>query len=169
MIRVIILILLLVPAIVIAEEPYKEVKKLIDQALPTGNFEHVLWYEAAEKLQLPLKNNESWGKYYASFLYAYGAGGFENNYKKAEEMGLSAAQEGFLPAMIDRARRNEYGLSGTIDFEKALRWYEKAALEGSRSAAGRLEDVYLNGELGQNRDESKAAKWSEIKGECDQP
>lgn len=169
MLRVLILTILFVPAMVTADEAYDDVSEIINKALPTGNFEHKLWYEAARKLKLPLESNRAWARYYASFLYTYGAGGYEQNYEKADEMGLSAAHEGFLPAMEDRARRNEYGLSGTIDFEKALMWYEKAALAGSRSAAARLEEVYLFGELGQKVDKVKAAKWNGIKGECGQP
>lgn len=169
MIRTIAFTLLIVPFLVMANESYREVKSLINNALPTGNYEHEFWYDAAKRLREPLKENEPWAQYYSSFLYAYGAGGFERDYEKANELAYSAAQEGFLPAMLDQARRNEWGLSGVKDFDIALKWYKKAALAGSRSAAERLEDVFSNGELGQSQDIEAAEKWRNLKAECEKP
>lgn len=167
--HVLLIIFALTSPLVLANEPHIEVKSHIDTALPTGDFNHSSWFKAAEKLKTSLHDNVPWAKYYASFLYTYGAGGFPEDLVKARELASSSAEEGFLPAMLDQARRNEYGLSGAIDIKKAVVWYEKAALAGSRSAAERLEEAYSKGELELKPDQRLADKWRKLKGECKKP
>ena len=163
------LILAFTSFLALANEVHIDVKNHIDTALPTGDFNHPSWFKAADELKTPLNQKAPWAKYYASFLYNYGAGGFPEDLAKAKKLALSSAQDGFLPAMLDQARRNEWGLSGTIDLKKSVVWYEKAALAGSRSAASRLEQAYTKGELKLKPNPKQAAKWSSLKGECKKP
>ena len=167
--RIYLLLLVLISSVALASEPYAEVREHINTALDSGNMEHDSWYKAAELLKEPLSQNASWAKFYAAYLYAFGTGGFPNDHDKADELETAAATEGFLPAMVAQARRNEYGLSGTIDLALAYSWYEKAALAGSRSAAARLEEAYVKGELEVEADPEAAAKWKAIKGKCKSP
>jgi len=167
--RILLLLLILVSPVALADEPYSEIQEHIHKALDSANLEHTSWYKAAELLKKPLAENLSWAKFYAAYLYAFGAGGFPNDHAKADMLETAAANEGFLPAMVAQARRNEHGLSGTIDLALAYSWYEKAAMAGSRSAAARLEEAFTKGELKLAPDLDAAAKWRKIKGECKSP
>ena len=167
--RILLLLLILVSPIALADEQYAQIQEHIKTALDSANLEHESWYKAAELLKQPLEAGHPWAKFYAAYLYAFGTGGFPNDHAKADFLETSAANEGFLPAMVAQARRNEHGLSGTIDLALAYRWYERAALSASYSAAARLEEAFTNGELKLEPDLEAAAKWRKIKGECKSP
>ena len=167
--RIFLLLLIWGSPFALADESYSEIREHIYKALDSGNMEHASWYKAAELLNKPLTENFSGAKFYAAYLYFFGTGGFPNDHAKADMLETAAANEGFLPAIVAQARRNEHGLSGTIDLALAFSWYEKAALAGSRSAAARLEEAFTNGELDLAPDLDAAAKWRKIKGECKSP
>ncbi len=154
---------------IIGAERFENVKALIDKALPTGDYEHRFWYEAADILREPLAAGDPGAKYYASFLYNYGAGGFSEDFTMAKRLALEAANSGFLPAMVHQAVDSEYGLSGEKNHALSVSWYQKAALAGSKSSASRLVEAYENGELGLERNDTEASAWLEIRGKCREP
>jgi TPR repeat protein len=123
--RLFLLVFLLFSSIALATEPYSEIQEHIYKGLESGNMDHESWYTAAKLLNKPLAENIPWANYYAAYLYAFGAGGFPIDYTKADMLETSAANEGFLPAMVAQARRYEHGLSGTIDLAIAYSWYKK--------------------------------------------
>ena len=169
MVPILVFFLVMATPAIVEDDAEQFVKNAIHAAMPSGDPEHPSWYLAAEKLKEPLAEGVPWAKYYASFLYAYGAAGFARNIEVADQQALSAAEAGYLPAIVDRARRLEYGLSGIRDLRKAANWYEKAAIAGSRSAASRLVQAYVNGELEFPRDEEMAATWRAHLSKCTLP
>lgn len=98
-------------------------------------------------------------KYFLSFLYAAGLGGVERDEARSVRLVEEAAEGGYAPAQFGLASWFESGLYVGRDWDKAVAWYEKAAVQGNVFARSRLRRAYTNGELGLPIDASQARIW----------
>lgn len=169
--RILLLCLALTSSVALATDPYEEevMDYIYNVAFPTGDMNHPAWFKAGEKIKVPLSEGAPWAELQASLFYEYGAAGYPQDIKKASELLLSSANNGYTPAMTTLARKYESGFLGSIDLKEAVAWYEKAALSGSNSAVEKLENAYTKGKLGLKPNPKLAEKWRALKVECNKP
>ena len=165
--RIYMLVLLFLPLWAFASEEY-DVEAVMSKAIKEWHPENEYWYEGAAMLKEPLARDEPWAKYYLAWLYNYGAGGYPQDYKRAHDLTLEAANAGYARAMFNLAIQLE---SDTVlskkNLPEALKWYKRGALAGSSRAAGRVAEAYRNGDLGLDVDIEEAEKWEVIKQQCE--
>jgi len=160
------LILLLIPLWGIASE-VDDVEAVMSKAIEEWHPENEYWYEGASMLEEPLARDEPWAKYYAAWLYNYGAGGYPQDHKRAHELTLEAANAGYARAMFNLGVQLENDtILSKRNQPEALEWYKRGARAGSSLAAGRVAEAYRSGDLGLEIDISEAEKWEAIKREC---
>ena len=82
----------------------------------------------------------------------------KNDYKKAFDLYLESADQGYAPAQFDLGYMYFNGLGVSQDKVKAVEWYTKSAAQGNASAQYNLGYIYEFG-LGVSHDKVKAFEW----------
>ena len=108
--------------------------------------------QASTKKQSPQDLCDEGDKYYN------GTDGVTQNYTKALELYLQAAEQGYDWAQARVGYMYDEGLGAPEDNVKAMSWYTKAAEQGNVTAQNNIGALYENGE-GVTKDYTLAAQW----------
>lgn len=92
-------------------------------------------------------------------LYASGAPGLDKNFAKARELFQKSSDQDDPEGMQGLAFLAQNGYGEPIDFEKARRWYEKAAAYELPDAMFSLGELYNFGSAGVPKDQALAKQW----------
>lgn len=93
-------------------------------------------------------------------LYFYGMGGYSQDYAKALETYLSAAEEGDADAQAQIGRIYMDGLGVEQDAEKAMDWNMRAAEQGNAQGQEQIGKMYYLG-IGMTKSTEEASRWFE--------
>jgi|GEM_PF-427138 len=107
----------------------------------------------SEKLKEQAKQKQAEAQYSKGTSYLYGMG-VGQDYKKALECYLKAAELGNANAQFNIGAIYEHGLGVKKDNAKAIEWYLKSAEQGNVEAQLHISDMYLD-----KSDFKQAAKW----------
>ena len=140
-------------------EVYQTSKKLWEE---DRTFEALEMFIAVENY----KDSETWVRKLTNQLggafdigYSYDVGeGVEQDYEKAMEWYLKAAELGSSSAMKNIGLYYDDGKGVSQDYGKAMEWYLKAAELGNAGAMNNIGVLYEKG-LGVEKDYSKAMEW----------
>jgi len=110
----------------------------------------------------------------AGETYAKAAGAVQDpdeaaeNWTKAAEWYLKAAEHSYVPGEVHLAECYTYGHGVARDKWKAADWYRKAAEQGDSSAQGTLAMLYTMGQ-GVAQDDAEAYFWFDLASSADTP
>ena len=93
-------------------------------------------------------------------LYFYGMGGYPQDYAKALETYLIAAEEGDADAQAQVGRIYMDGLGVEQNAEKAMDWNMRAAEQGNAQGQEQIGEMYYLG-IGMTRSAEEASRWFE--------
>ncbi len=97
--------------------------------------------------------------YYLGLMTADGQGGMPVDSKKSVSLLTFSARNGYVPAMLDLAKRYEYGKGVVQDTRNAVHWYTQAAYKGDIKAAKALAGIYEGGLGNVQSDYTQALAW----------
>ena len=91
-------------------------------------------------------------------LYLDGKGGLAQDYAKAMEQYLRAADEDYADAEAQIGYLYQNGLGVEIDYTRAMEWNNRAAMQGSAQGQAQIGYLYQNG-LGVTQNLDEAGRW----------
>ena len=97
---------------------------------------------------------------YLGDLYFYGTGGYTQDYAKALETYLIAAEQGDADAQAQVGRIYMDGLGVEVDAEKAMDWNMRAAEQGNAQGQEQIGMMYYHG-IGITKSTEEASRWFE--------
>ena len=97
---------------------------------------------------------------YLGDLYFYGMGGYTQDYAKALETYLIAAEQGDADAQAQVGRIYMDGLGVEVDAEKAMDWNMRAAEQGNAQGQEQIGMMYYHG-IGITKSTEEASRWFE--------
>lgn len=95
---------------------------------------------------------------YTRALIYYVGKGVVQDYAKAIEFFLVAAEHDHEGAKYELAEMYKYGLGVSINYEKAFKWYRSAAEQGHSEAQAELGSMYEYG-MGTDSNDAESVKW----------
>ena len=97
---------------------------------------------------------------YLGDLYFYGMGGYKQDYAKALETYMTAAEQGDADAQAQIGRIYMDGLGVEQDAEKAMDWNMRAAEQGNAQGQEQIGKMYYLG-IGMTKSTEEASRWFE--------
>ena len=97
---------------------------------------------------------------YLGDLYFYGMGGYKQDYTKALETYMTAAEQGDADAQAQIGRIYMDGLGVEQDAEKAMDWNMRAAEQGNAQGQEQIGKMYYLG-IGMTKSTEEASRWFE--------
>jgi TPR repeat protein len=94
-------------------------------------------------------------------IYHHGSFGVAQDYGKAHEWCLKAADKGEMHSMVNLGALYASGNGVAQDDAKAREWYEKAADKGDEGSMLLVGNMYEHGSFGMAQDYGKAREWYE--------
>ncbi len=91
-------------------------------------------------------------------LYLDGKGGVQQDYAKAMEYYLQAAEEGNADAQAQLGYMYQNALGVSADYAKAMEWNNRAAQQGNAQGQAQIGYLYQNG-LGVTQNLDEAGRW----------
>ena len=90
--------------------------------------------------------------------YMKGTGGIEQDYAKAMELFMQAADEDFADAQAQIAYMYQEGLGVEVSYEKAMEWNNRASQQNNAQAQAQIGYMYHMG-MGVTQNLDEAGRW----------
>jgi uncharacterized protein len=129
-----------------------ELKKQAEQGNPDAQSKLGVMYATGVGMKLDKKEAVKWyersasqgdpvGMWNLAFMYVKGEGGLEKDFTKARNLFRNSAELGFVNAQYDLGIVLLDGVGGEPDKPEAVKWFKKAAGQGSRDAKKILKEL----------------------------
>ena len=114
--------------------------------------------EAMRLFELECAGGDKYGQYNIANSYKYGRDGYSRDYKKAFELFLKSANQGYADAQESLAYCYDLGQGTARDYIKAAEWFTKAAQKGKFVSQNSIALKYQKGE-GVKQNSRYALNW----------